>query len=146
MALLTDDEAQDALNAAVKAAVDGSATPVKILWPLVQTAPDPDATSPWARVSYRTASQDQNTLGFCSEIGKRRFETLMVLMVDVYFPMSDELGAKHAQDLARFVRDQFRAINLPGITLLHPRATELPSDGKWYRRQFVVDCQYDTVG
>lgn len=151
MPLYTDNEAQDALNGALETMM-GAASPgvigsaLEIRWPRMTYAALPDALQPWGRVSYQTVTQGQASLGHCDVIGKRRFQTIINLMFEVYTPMAEPLGVVWAEDLSRAARNGFRALRLDGIILIDPRVVELPSDGKSYRRLFVVECRYDTAG
>ncbi len=148
--LYTDEQAYTALNTEVNTAVTAAFAQVEpgetfaIYWPRVQQPSLPGDW--WARVTYRTVSQDQSTLGECDQPGRRRWTTVKVLLIDIYGPMSDGRGLDSVEKIAGIVQTHFRGIRIDGMILLHPRVSELPEDGHWYRRQFVIEVQYDTSG
>jgi hypothetical protein len=94
--------------------------------------------APWARLTLRTASRNQRTLG---GPGGRIYTTDGILFVEIYTPTGD--GHQQAYELATIVRDAYEIVNDSSYHVWYRsiNISEQGSEGLWSRLNITVEWE-----
>ncbi len=91
---------------------------------------------PWVRLTVRSASRKQETLG---RPGNRKFRSAGLVLVQVY--TRTDVGVKQGDDLAEQAKNVFEAVSFDGLDFEDGLARETGSAGRWY--QHLVEVRFD---
>lgn len=94
------------------------------------------ADEPWARLTVRSLSRAQDTLG---RIGNRRFRSNALVFVQVF--TRSNVGMKQGDDLATQAANIFEGVSFSGLDFREAAVSEIPDSGKW--NQHVVEAPFD---
>lgn len=99
---------------------------------------DGPTDDPWVRVTVRSISRGQDTLG---RTGNRRFRSAALVFVQVY--TRTNTGVKQGDDLAVQARDIFEAVSFSGLDFNDGVVRESGPQGKWYQHVAEIAFDYD---
>lgn len=120
-----------------------SGTPYPVEWPEVDQSAFPSVASPFARVRLRHLDAKQVTFG---EVGNRRFESMGLVTIQVFVPLSHKLGLSLVQNLAIIARNAYRGVGTAsGIWFRNAKIIEVGPDRGWMQRNMVCEFQYDEL-
>lgn len=117
-------------------------------WPDVEETTKPDKDKFWCRVSTQNFKEQQATLSDCVGVpGKKRFNTVGRIYVQLFCPKSlgnsKELGDK----LAVVARDAFRGKQSPGgVWFRDTTISNLSPEALFYRINVTSDFNFDEIG
>jgi hypothetical protein len=123
-----------------------SAAGVDLYWPNVtqnqQQLPDPnkDHLRTWAEIIWLQSSSQQRSFGTA---GKRRYETVGILLLKVRGPIGHGIGA--ISTLCTSLIDLFRGKRLPLTSAVFRSGVEkqVGRDGPWNRSDVLVEFSFD---
>lgn len=144
--MTTYDTAIDTMYGVFKAAWDTGASPIMGYLPDVEyDEPDEEGHAPikqaFARLSVRNVAEGQLAMGNC-EGHTKLYETLGLLIIQVFVPKSDNTGVVRGRALAVLVRDAYRTAGVGGeVWFKNATIREQPPGKRW--RQFNINVEYD---
>ncbi len=147
-------DAKDAIYGRVKAAIDGPVTALlgykpEIRWPYVAEPAKPNNSKIWFRVSSQIVEEQQITLSTCEGApGQKKYETVGVLIVEMYMPKAERDSGVKGGKAAAMIRDAFR--NAPsgeaGIVYYRARINDgIAPEELFYRLNVVTEFEYDEI-
>ncbi len=95
---------------------------------------------PWVRVTVRSLTRGQDTLG---RTGNRRFRSSALVFVQVY--TRTNIGVKQGDDLAVQAKDIFEAVSFSGLDFNDGVVRESGPQGKWYQHVVEIAFDYDEI-
>ena len=95
---------------------------------------------PWVRVTVRSLSRGQETMG---RTGNRRFRSAALVFVQVY--TRTNVGVQQGDALATQARDIFEAVSFDGLDFNDGVVRESGPDGKWYQHVAEIAFDYDEI-
>ncbi len=101
---------------------------------------DEPSDSPWARVTVRSVSRGQETLG---RTGNRKFRSAAMALVQVY--TRTNTGVKQGDALATQARDIFEAVSFSGLDFNDGTVRETEPEGKWYQHVAEIAFDYEEI-
>ena len=101
---------------------------------------DEPADSPWVRVSVRSLSRSQETMG---RVGNRKFRPTALVFVQVY--TRTNTGVEQGDTLAVQAKDIFEAISFSGLDFNNGLVRETGPDGKWYQHVAEIKFDYEEI-
>ncbi len=97
---------------------------------------------PWARLSVRQLSEDQETLG---APGNRRYLNEGIATAEIYTPIGD--GHTLGGQLARIGKLAWRGVSTSsGIWFYQVTSTEIGADKGWFRIDVTASFQHEDKG
>lgn len=112
-----------------------------IRWPGVIEPDVPPANVPFARWSHQNVIQEQQTLrnGI-----SRRYHTRGNIFVQIFTPIrSLAQSLDKCEKLAMLARDSYMGKRDSSMTYHYCRVQQLEADGKYHRRNAVIEYRYD---
>lgn len=111
------------------------------------SAPKPDNTKYWIRVSQQTVLERQKTLSDCAGApGKKRYKTEGLLYVQLFCPIANPQSMELGRKLAIIVRSAFRNQGVAGVTFRHARIQDgLAPEQELNRFNIVTEYEYDEL-
>ena len=98
------------------------------------------ADSPWVRLTVRSVSRGQETLG---RPGNRKFRSAAAVFVQVY--TRTNTGVKQGDTLATQAKDIFEATSFGGLDFNDGVVRETGPAGKWYQHVAEVAFDYEEI-
>ncbi len=95
---------------------------------------------PWVRLTVRSVSRGQETLG---RAGNRRFRSAALVFVQVY--TRTNTGVEQGDTLAVQARDIFEAVSFGGLDFNDGVVRESGPSGKWYQHVAEIAFDYDEI-
>lgn len=146
-------EASEQIYQVLTTAWDSGATAIAgLVPPLYYPGDEPanteDGSGFYARVSIQTVLDSQITLSNAvGTAGSRRFESVGIIVFQLYCPHIIGNSYHTGRKLAVLVRDAYRGTTTQeGVWFLHPRIRELPPEDVLHRFNVLVNFRYDDVG
>lgn len=144
--MTTYSDAIDAMYGTFKAVWDKGASSIIGYTPGVEyDEPDAGARAPldkaFARLAVRNLNEGLIAMGNC-EGDTKLYNTVGVLIVQVFVPKKDNNGVVTGRALAVLVRDAYRAAGVNGeVWFKNATIREQAPDERW--RQFNINVEYD---
>ncbi len=98
------------------------------------------ADLPWVRLTVRSLSRAQDTLG---RTGNRRFRSSAIVLVQVY--TRTNTGVQQGDVLAVQAKDVFEAVSFDGLDFNNGMVRETNPQGKWYQHVVEIAFDYDEI-
>lgn len=116
---------------------------VRVLWPGVPEPESPPATAPFARVVYRHADNQGQTL---APAGFRRVTRAGLVTIQILVPFNDGGGLTLGQNLAIIARDSFEGVGTAsGIWFRDTHIKEIGPTGALYQHNVLSTFNYDEL-
>lgn len=150
--MTTDFDARDAMYSRVKTTVDSVAPGImgyvpNIYWQDSQTGVTPPADKHWLRVGYQILESPQATLSNnVTRANNFRYRSFGFLIVEIHSPQVMARGGIEGDQLCVQIRNAFRGYSVGSLWFRNPRKKELPSNSGFYRKNVLVDFEYDDIG
>ena len=119
-----------------------------LYYPGDEPADTEDGSKFYARISIQTVMDGQITLSNAvGAIGHRRFESVGIIVFQLYCPQIVTNSYHIGRQLAMLVRDAYRgATTQDGVWFMNARIRELPPEDVLHRFNVLVNFRYDDVG
>lgn len=99
----------------------------------------PKTSTPWARMTIRHESGEQDTLS--NPLGNKLFSRRGVLIVQLFTPRGK--GLQSADTLAKVFMDAYEGKSTSGgVWFRNARYREIGPDGNWYQTNVTLDFEY----
>lgn len=150
----TYHEATDQIYLVLTTIVTSGATAILgyvpvIYWPGDKPPETAEGNVFWIRVSRQNITEDQATLSSDVAqvgVGKQRFETLGILVVQIFCPQSTLNAYDLGSQMAVLIRNAYRkATTEGGCWFTNCRVRELPPEDVFHRFNVLVNYRYDDI-
>lgn len=159
MITLTPTEAEDVINAQIKAALDAAAvgTLLDVYGPLITLWGNEERNKPnfsnkyGVRVSHQTVMSKQANMSNCEGVsGQKRYRTSGLTIIQVFAPTIDQQVQDRALKLATIARNGFRGQGQHAtddcVWFYNVRINKIPRENDLYRLNVVAEHEYDELG
>lgn len=146
--MTTYEEAIDLMYGAFKTAWDAEASGIIGYTPEVEYEGVRDnrhakGGKAFARLSVRNVIERQATLGSPGGAGKHEYETIGLMVVQLFLPKSDNTAMVSGRRLAQLVRNTYRSVSAGGeVWFRDATIREQPPGNRWYQINVTIEYNF----